>query len=228
MNQPVVISIRRKAQLKRAEVVLLMLCLSILLAMSDAACDQSQSTARELALEALQREYSWTKKHTVIAKRKDIPFFQNLTVYKLTIGDGPEPSPIFMVAINNTNQSPYVFSSEKDIPKFNKMVLDLGIVLSKTNLRSYIDSMLVVLDYDSKVIDSLSDIEDLPGYVRDDQKYVRAIKPLSSAFMVEEIGVEFFSWNNRGYIRKWSVVFSYGGEILKSSLEEILKLSLYL
>ena len=65
--------------------------------------------SEETAIEAVKRKCEWTKEHLLNVRRIDNLFFDKTKIYKVTIADGPEPSPIFVVAINEINNNSFVF-----------------------------------------------------------------------------------------------------------------------
>ena len=179
----------------------------------------------KLAAIALKQKYPWTNEHSIVIKRIENSFLQS-SIYKILITD-IEPAQIFIVVLENRDTS-YVFPSDDSVNDFNKLIEKCNVVIGEPNLHVYVAALLLLVDYNSKLVEDINAIKYFPAYLKQNGRYTDLIKPLKAKFGKdkESITIQFFSWNNDGYMREWQILSSFNGAILSLTYKEILKIPL--
>lgn len=186
-------------------------------------CYESNSM-KNIAEKKLKEKISWIGNYRLITDMIDVQFFHTIFMYKIIVSDYSEPEPMYIVAID-VKKNAYIFTSDIDVEEFSRLMRNNKQRVDSKNILEFVNSFLLVVDYKSIVISDLDEIKYLPPFVREDKKIINLIKPLKFEINNQEIITEFFSWNNKGTLRKWNIKFSFSGEILQYHIDNVVQLS---
>ena len=203
----------------------------------------------EIAIDAVHRDFEWTRPLQLFAKPGHLHFLTSGSLYEVRITEETEPSPVFYVVINDVGD-PHVFFDyhymsacsvlfdfknntaehvllENMIQSFSKIAQKEGRDLSDKDITyQFVNAFLYLVGSRSDLLSNLDEIYLLKGHrIEELIKFEKIIKPIRKDIQGDKYILNFFSWKtypSSGVITKWSLAVTPTGEILAYERETIL------